>query len=314
VKRFFTVLVIVGLLSTSVISVATAQGTNEIEVVSGNTSAGENQPGWLFNRDVNTSTPFEFNTDQASIGQGSLYVMPIGSNPSDKFIGEFFINEPIANINSVSYDFLIGSGGTSEDAVHFYMNVYANFGVSDDLKFYDCRYAVLPSVNSEGTVTFDPGQAYLVATRGDAPFTCPAVPADMDTLSEGSTVRVFSLNVGDTSASDIGLDGYLDNVVVTLASGTTTYDFEPAPTTDEMIDELQLAVDELVTNPRAEAALQQTLDRMQLYVDRGNTFFAYMTMLQFVIQVDRYENTRMISPDAATELIALMKDLRSSLS
>jgi hypothetical protein len=204
-------------------------------IVTGNTSAGENQPGWLFNRDVTTSTPYEFSTAASSIGTGSLYVKPIGANASDKFIAENFVNTPVANVNSISYDFKIGSGGAATQEEQFYMNVYANFGVSDDLKFYDCRYNVVPTAGSTAgftTVTFDPTQAYPVTTRtgGSAsPFTCPAIPADMDTLSPGSNIRVFAINAGDTSASDLGLDGYLDKVVVNLDSDSTTYDFEPTP-------------------------------------------------------------------------------------
>lgn len=201
-------------------------------VVSGDTAAGENQPGWLFNRDASTATPFEFNTDAASIGTGSLYVLPIGSNPSDKFIGENFLLSPIADINSISYDFKIGGGGDASDANQFYMNVYANFGESDPEKFYDCRYDIVPVAGSTTdftTVTFDPAQAYPVTTRTGAsasPFTCPSVPADMNTLSAGSTIRVFALNVGDTSVNDEGLDGYLDNVVVDNVSDVLVYDFE----------------------------------------------------------------------------------------
>jgi len=206
-----------------------------IVVVSGDTAAGENQPGWLFNRDVSTATPFEFNTDAASIGAGSLYVMPIGATAADKFIGENFVNAPIASVNSISYDFKIGSGGVDTDEEQFYMNVYANFGVSADDKFYDCRYNVVPIVGSTAgftTVTFDPTLAYPVTTRGGAsasPYTCPAIPADMDLLSAGSNIRAFALNVGDTSASDVGLDGYLDNVVVNLDGDVTTYDLDPVP-------------------------------------------------------------------------------------
>lgn len=200
--------------------------------VTGDTAAGENQPGWLFNRDASTATPFEFNTDEASIGDGSLYVLPIGANAADKFIAENFLNELIANIDSISYDFLIGSGGDASDENEFYMNVYANFGESDDDKFYDCRYNVVPTTGSTGsftTVVFDPAQSYPVTTRGGAsasPYVCPSVPADMDLLSSGSNIRAFALNVGDTSANDTGLDGYLDNVVVDRTDGTTVYDFE----------------------------------------------------------------------------------------
>lgn len=204
-------------------------------VVSGDTAAGENQPGWLFNRDPSTATPYEFNSDAASIGSGSLYVLPIGSNASDKFIAENFPGVLMSDVNSISYDFQIGAGGDSSDADQFYMNVYANFGESDDNKFYDCRYNIVPTVGSTGgftTVTFDPTQSYSVTTRGGSsasPYPCPSVPADMDNLSADSNIRAFSLNVGDTSASDVGLDGYLDNVVVDTDGGVTIYDFEPAP-------------------------------------------------------------------------------------
>jgi hypothetical protein len=216
----------------SLASFATAHAASSTVTVTGNTAAAENQPGWMFNRDLSTSTPYEFNTDQHSIGSGSLYVKPIGTNPSDKFIAENFLNAPIANVPGISYDFRIGSGGSATQAGQFYMNVYANFGVSADDKFYDCRYDVVPTVGSTSaftTVSFDPTQAYPVTTRGGvnaSPFTCPAVPADMNLSSPDSNIRAFALNVGDTSTSDVGLDGYLDKVVVATGSDTTTYDFE----------------------------------------------------------------------------------------
>lgn len=214
--------------------VMTVYAADSTVVVTGDTAAGENQPGWLFNRDTNTDTPFEFNNDQASIGNGSLYVLPIGSNPSDKFIGENFVLSPVADVNSISYDFMIGSGGTVADANEFYMNVYMNYGESDPLKYYDCKYDVVPNVGSTAgftTVTFDPTQSYPVTTRGTSPYTCPSIPADMNLQSADSSIRMVAINVGDTSANDLGLDGYYDNVVVNATSGITTYDFE-MPDTD----------------------------------------------------------------------------------
>lgn len=219
---------------------ASVSADDSLIVVSGDTSAGENQPGWMFNRDAGTATPFEFNTDAASIGAGSLYVLPIGANASDKMIAENFINTPIADVNSISYDFQIGPNGDDSEEHQFYMNVYANFGESDDLKFYDCRYNVVPTVGSTAgftTVTFDPTQEYPVTKRNSSPHDCPAIPAKMDDWGPGSNIRVFALNVGDTSTSDTGLDGYLDNVIVNLASGVTTYDFDPAPTEPETKDD-----------------------------------------------------------------------------
>lgn len=216
---------------------------SETIVVNGDTAAGENQPGWLFGRDTNFATPFEFNADAASIGEGSLYVLPISDNPADKFIAENFLLSPIAHVNSISYDFKIGSGGDPSDANHFYMNVYANFGESDPGKFYDCRYDVVPAIgatDSFTTVTFNPSDTYPVTQSGSSPYDCPGAPADMDALSDGSTIRMFVLNVGDTSANDEGLDGYLDNVVINKASTITTYDFEPATEAPAQVQGLQI--------------------------------------------------------------------------
>ena len=205
-------------------------------IVSGDTFDPGEYSGWLFNRDMNTQTPFIFTTDEASIGSGSLYIEPItntinGNN--DKFVGELFLNEEIANVESLSYDFLIGSGGDASDEHEFYLNVYANFGESAFDKFYDCRYNIVPGSGSASdwtTITFDPTQSYPVTTRGGSsvsPYTCPPIPADMDNLSPNSTIHFAAINVGDTSGNDTGLDGYYDNVVVSLSDGVTIYDFEP---------------------------------------------------------------------------------------
>jgi hypothetical protein len=51
----------------------------------------------------------------------------------------------------------------------------------------------------------------------------------MDLQSAGSNIRVFAINVGDTSNSDVGVNGYLDKVVVVMGANSTTYDFEMAP-------------------------------------------------------------------------------------
>lgn len=220
-------------------STVTGENTSEEIDVHGDTSAGENQPGWLFNRDTSTQTPFEFNREAASTGKGSLFVLPIENNSngnSDKFIGELFLLTDIASISSLSYDFKIGAPSADVEE-QFYMSVYANFGTSDATKYYDCRYNVVPTVGSTDaftTVTFDPTQSYPVTTRtgGQAsPFACPSVPADMNNLSDGSSIRAIALNVGDTSGNDMGVSGFLDTVkVVTkdaLDMHTVTYDFEP---------------------------------------------------------------------------------------
>lgn len=199
--------------------------------VQGNTTAVENTEGWMFNRDASTSTPFEFNADQATTGLGSLYVKPISaSSASDKFIGENFLLSKIDEVNSVSFDYKLGPNSVNSDYDQVYMNVYANFGESSATKFYDCRYNVLASVGSTSnfnTLTFDTDSAYSVTTRNTSPYVCPAIPSEMNLLSANSTIRAFAISVGDTTLGDANVDAYLDNVVVNTTAGNTVYDFEP---------------------------------------------------------------------------------------
>lgn len=210
-------------------SVPDAQSTIEMDVF-GDTSAFEGDPGWMFNRDLSNATPIEFNSDEAVLGNGSLYVEPLSSTPAHKFIGELFSYTEIQDINSASYDFKIGAGGDASDENEFYLNIYANFGETTVGNYYDCKYDVVPTVGSTTdwtTVTFDPTMSYPVTTRGSSPYTCPNVPADMDVLSLNSRVRMFAINLGDTSANDVGLDGYFDNFVLDTNTQKTVYDFEP---------------------------------------------------------------------------------------
>ena len=231
-ERYMRTKVLLGAFTVALVAlsgVASAAGTAVL--VSGNTATAENNPGWMFNRDPANTTPFVFDFDKASIGAGSLHVLPIGSNPADKMIAEFF---PAANdvaTTSLSYDFQIGANRSAADAGQFYLNVYANFASSPATKYYDCRYDIVPTTGSTSaftTVVFDPTASYTVATRSSSPHRCPASPAAMSTIGSPAVIRAFAINVGDTTAADAGLSGYLDNVVVNIAGSTTVYDFGPA--------------------------------------------------------------------------------------
>jgi hypothetical protein len=187
-----------------------------------------NNQGWVFNPDSNNTTPYEFRDDQASIGAGSLYVLPIGSTPAHKFIALKTLGVPTDVLDSISYDFLIGGNGEATDANQFYLNVYTN--LQGSTTFYDCRYDYVPTTGSTTEFTTALFDATSVPTSvgdrtsGGDTFDCPDTLAEMPT---GSTISGFTLNVGDTSADDTGLAGYLDNVVVATVNSTTTYDFEP---------------------------------------------------------------------------------------
>lgn len=189
------------------------------QVVTGDTST------WMFNRDATTSTDFHFTTAEAKTGYGSLYVEPIGVTPSNKFIAEYFNKTAVNQLKSISYDFQIAGNGTAASANQFYLNVYATIDNSDT--YYDCRFDYVPTIGS--TTTFKKASFKVtdtptrVAKRGDRIAACPTTLAAMPA---GSHMRAFAMSVGDTTASDAGLAGYLDNVVVKKAADTETYDFE----------------------------------------------------------------------------------------
>jgi|GEM_PF-1611482 len=196
------------------------------EVVTQMTAPGYDQEGWWINRDVDNATPIEFTEGEASIGDGSIYVLPLAgtSNPDAKFIGEYFVLDEMRNIESISYNFMIGSGGDSSDANEFYMNVYANFpGNTSD--YYNCKYDVVPEIGSTSnwtTVTFNPAEA-ITSTGNVTGTNCPDRPLAMGAKA---TIRAVAINLGDSSDNDAGLDGYFDNVVLTKATTQTTFDFE----------------------------------------------------------------------------------------
>jgi hypothetical protein len=182
---------------------------------------------WQFQRDSENATAGGFSDEAASIGSGSLKAGPIGNVAAEKYIAEDFIATPVADLTSIGYDFKIAGNGDAGDAQQFYLNVYANIDNSEN--FYDCKYDYVPSTGSTTaftTATFAATDTpTTVAHRGTRIAECPATLAGMP---PGSHVRVFALNVGDTSASDMGLAGFLDNVKVTTTAGTQTFDFEPA--------------------------------------------------------------------------------------
>ncbi len=93
---------------------------------------------------------------------------------------------------------------------------------------------------------------------------------------------------GTAAPSTNGYGFYIDNML--LSSGGYT------------IDDVRGATEELVTNPRAEQALLATLDRAEMFLENGKPFLAYLTMIKFITQVDRFERTGAISGPIAAEL------------
>lgn len=232
-KRSLLAIAAVALLTSTVQSGASAADTTTVKIT-GNTvdvAAGENgSKGWWFNRDDRNDTPYEFTSAEQRIGAGSLYVAPIGANAADKFVGEHFVGLPIAELESISFDFLAGPG---TEASNFYLNVYAV--AENDSKYYDCRYDFVATPDAGGadgwrTLSTATTAARVTKSSSSRVAACPAELTDFDS----GFVRMYSINVGQTSTSDVGDSGYLDNVVQATTSGTTVYDFDvPAAAKDD---------------------------------------------------------------------------------
>lgn len=217
---------------------------NEINVY-GNTGV-ENQKGaWMFNRDPRTSTAYEFVAGTGTLGAGSVYAGPItntnfsgvvtvpaNSPDRDKFIAEYFARDSVANFRSLSYDFKIAGDGVPADANQFYANFYVT--LTDGTTFRDCRFDFIPTTGSVGAFTTFTITKNTVGVNGGG-ASCPASMKLAD-MTAGSYIRDIAINVGDTSANDTGLAGYIDNVVYSVNGTNTVYDFEPKPTYTVTID------------------------------------------------------------------------------
>ena len=192
--------------------------------------------GWIFNVDSRNSTPYEFTSAEASIGSGSLYVKPIGTNAPDKFTADKGVAMPVAVLSSFAYDFQLAGSAVASDANKTYLNVYAN--IDNSAKYYDCRFDYAPSTGSTAaftTASFATTSTPVNVQQSGSPrTTCPATLAAMPS---GSYVRAVTLNVGDTSTSDTGLAAFLDRVVVSTNTDSTVYDFEPELTYPASKDE-----------------------------------------------------------------------------
>lgn len=195
-----------------------------------------NLAGWQIIPDG--TVPHGFVAGPASIGSGSLQFGPIdGGIGANKFIMLPPYAGLVSDLTSFSYDFYIdpASAGGAGAASHFYVNVYVDdasngigfFGPGTSSSgFYDCRYDSVPPTGAVGgwtTHAFNQTSTWTnIANRTG---TCPSTLGQVTSLS---TVRFIAVNGGQSTASDAGLMGGFDNVVITTTTDATTYDFEGA--------------------------------------------------------------------------------------
>ena len=188
--------------------------------------------GWGLATDPGNAVPYGFTLAQRTIGGGSLEVPPIAGAPAKKFIATLPLGIPVDASQSLSYDFRMSglTGPTSHK--QFYLNVYAEYPVPQNA-FYDCRFDYVPASGSSTswtTATFAATDIPTAVTTRNEPTPPPVTtpcPATLAGMPAGSNIKFVALNVGDTTAADTGLGGFFDNVVLSAASGSVTYDFDP---------------------------------------------------------------------------------------
>jgi hypothetical protein len=126
---------------------------------------------------------------------------------------------------------------------------------------------------------------------------------DPESVAEQSTRTVDSILFRTSAAAPLTLGNgfYVDNLSVTTGAS--------APATEK----LSTLTEELVTNPGAERALLASLQRTQNFLDAGQPFRAYMSMLQYVLLVNRFDRANIISDDAAQQLYTQALNLTRSI-
>jgi spore coat-associated protein N len=195
---------------------------------------GPTQHGWSMNAQAPWTAPMQFAT--APDGRGALSVGPIPGAPADaaKFIAAYSMNNtPVANLTSLAFDYFPISAGTNgQTGEHFYFNVYTRRPGSTT--WYDCRYdfagATGAALGQWHTVTATPStvlDGWQVTKNSSAPGTCPTSLGALESQFPGSVITHFTVNLGHTTATDAGLAGFLDNVVINTGGNPLIYNFEP---------------------------------------------------------------------------------------
>jgi hypothetical protein len=180
------------------------------------------------------------------------------------------------------------------------------------------------SVDAVGNQT--PIGVRMVAVDGTAPVIQPLADQSLDPTSPQGAPVIFTPLVTDnlssagfitaTCADQLNnpfASGQIAPVGMTtitctatdLAGNTASESFVvTVRSAGDLLAQLRADTITYVTNLTAERALLATLDRIQQEYARGNTWGVYTSILTYVIQMDRYVDTRAVSAANAHQLIS----------
>lgn len=185
---------------------------------------------WTLNPDAPNVTPAGFSTAQASIGIGSIHAAPIGNPPAAKLILKYepAASIPVSSFESVSIDFRIDAASTStapNPHKQFYINVYTL--APGATSWYSCRFDYVAGSGSTTNWTQLTAASSATPTSVGKHSSVPTCPTTLAGMPSGSVVWRIAVNLGDTSANDVGIGGFFDKAQLTVGGSTTVFDFEP---------------------------------------------------------------------------------------
>lgn len=196
-----------------------------------------NLQGWQIIPDGTVPVSFDIGPGTPPAGIGSIRFGPIdGANPANKFImSSPLLMLPARSFQSLSYNLYVDPT-SPVGASQLYVNVYIDLafnglGTFPPGRWYDCRYDYIPSGPSGTWLSagFDflfMGWSRIVSS--DLLVPCMSMPF----IDPDDAIMFITFNGGQSNASDAGLSGAFDNVILTTIDGQDTWDFEP----DTVID------------------------------------------------------------------------------
>lgn len=201
-----------------------------------------NSQGWVITPADGTNAPgfSDFVTNPQilpPLGIGAYRVRIEGANQKTTFKRIDYVGTLLSDITTFTYDYLTISPAQLNP---FYVNFYLNIdSIGDTDADHEMRLDMtLPAGPLGAWTTVDAIDAsYVFAVRGGFTTTLAGTVTLADVIAAHPNATIAAafgqfgngglrLNIGDTASSYLNYDGFLDNVIITAADVTNTWDFE----------------------------------------------------------------------------------------
>jgi hypothetical protein len=268
----------------------------------------------LYTRTAESVGTIEAGPGNPPIGANSLHLStPTGGDKV--FLFNFdYTGTPLSSFDAIGYDTYRTNGDLQQlTALNIVVDengpdVSGGFTTLVFEPVYNTDQGAVVSGSWQSWDAYNGGQARWWSTRaipGVCAFDC-FIAWDTIVANNPNATVLGALGINQGSGNP-NLVAAVDAFTLGVNGATTVYDFDVV-TAGDLMDNLQADTADLITNPIAERALLATLSRAEMYMDANRPMLAYLTMLQYVIQVQRYQNSRLIPPTVASQLIMQARD------